>query len=106
MKIAFHLNCLEQGGAERVVSNLANQFAEDGDEVYILTEWKAENEFRISDKVKRVHVGLRPEDDKKGRITKFLLRIRYLHRFMKQEKPDGRWRPSGRITWHCTAWRN
>ena len=33
MKIAFHLNCLEQGGAERVVSNLANQFAEDGDEV-------------------------------------------------------------------------
>ena len=25
MKIAFHLNCLEQGGAERVVSNLANQ---------------------------------------------------------------------------------
>lgn len=51
MKIAFHLNCLEQGGAERVVSNLANQFAEDGDEVYILTEWKAENEFRISDKV-------------------------------------------------------
>ena len=88
MKIAFHLNCLEQGGAERVVSNLANQFAEDGDEVYILTEWKAENEFRISDKVKRVHVGLKPEDDKKGRITKFLLRIRYLHRFMKQEKPD------------------
>ena len=75
MKIAFHLNCLEQGGAERVVSNLANQFAEDGDEVYILTEWKAENEFRISDKVKRVHVGLKPEDDKKGRITKFLLRI-------------------------------
>ena len=61
MKIAFHLNCLEQGGAERVVSNLANQFAQDGDEVYILTEWKAENEFQISDKVKRVHVGLKPE---------------------------------------------
>ena len=26
-KIAFHLNCLEQGGAERVVTNLANRFA-------------------------------------------------------------------------------
>ena len=25
-KILFHLNCLEHGGAERVVSNLANQF--------------------------------------------------------------------------------
>ena len=26
-KIAFHLNSLQQGGAERVVSNLANRFA-------------------------------------------------------------------------------
>ena len=28
-KIAFHLNSLQQGGAERVVSNLANRFAKD-----------------------------------------------------------------------------
>ena len=27
-KIAFHLNCLEQGGAERVVSNLSNRFVQ------------------------------------------------------------------------------
>ena len=35
-KIAFHLNCLEQGGAERVVSNLANQFAREGYETIIV----------------------------------------------------------------------
>ena len=29
-KILFHLNCLEHGGAERVVSNLANQFVREG----------------------------------------------------------------------------
>ena len=38
-KIAFHLNSLQQGGAERVVSNLANRFAKEGYEVVIATEW-------------------------------------------------------------------
>ena len=45
-KIAFHLNCLEQGGAERVVSNLANRFAKEGYEVLLATEWYGENEFQ------------------------------------------------------------
>lgn len=87
-KIAFHINSLEQGGAERVVSNLAAQFAADGYEVCILTEWQAKNEFRISDKVRRLSVGLRKEDEKCSRVTKFLKRIGYLHKALKQEKPD------------------
>ena len=57
-KIAFHLNCLEQGGAERVVSNLANRFAKEGYEVLLATEWYGENEFQIDREVRRVHVGL------------------------------------------------
>lgn len=87
-KIAFHLNCLEQGGAERVVSNLANRFAREGYEVLIATEWYGENEFQIDQRVRRVHVGLKDSDGKKNRITKFLLRVRYLRQFMKAEKPD------------------
>ena len=87
-KIAFHLNCLEQGGAERVVSNLADQFAKEGYEVLIATEWCGENEFQIDRRVRRVHVGLKDGDDKKNRITQFLLRVKYLHRFIKTEKPD------------------
>ena len=57
-KIAFHLNCLEQGGAERVVSNLANRFAREGYDVFLATEWYGENEFQIEKEVRRVHVGL------------------------------------------------
>ena len=38
-KIIFHINSLEQGGAERVITNLAHQFAAEGYEVYIATEW-------------------------------------------------------------------
>ena len=87
-KIAFHLNCLEQGGAERVVSNLANRFAAEGYEVLIATEWQGEDEFQVDDRVRRVHVGLRDGDEKKNRPTKFFLRIKYLSRFLKEEKPD------------------
>lgn len=87
-KIAFHLNCLEQGGAERVVSNLANQFAREGYEVLIATEWYGENEFQIDREVRRVHVGLRDGDERKSRIAQFLLRVKYLREFMKKERPD------------------
>ena len=86
--IAFHLNCLVQGGAERVVSNLANQFAKEGIKVYVATEWYDEDEFELDERVTRVHVGLRPEDEKKNRITKFFLRIRYLKEFVKEYHPD------------------
>lgn len=87
-KIAFHLNCLEQGGAERVVSNLANRFAKEGYQVIIATEWYGENEFQVDSKVKRIHVGLRDGDEKKNHLTRFLLRVKYLKNFIKEEKPD------------------
>lgn len=87
-KIAFHLNCLTHGGAERVVTNLANQFAAEGYEVVVATEWTDPDEFVLDPQVKRVHVGLKPEDEGKSRVTKFFLRIRYLHAFLLEEKPD------------------
>lgn len=87
-KIAFHLNCLEQGGAERVVTNLANQFAKEGYQVIIATEWYGENEFRIDENVRRVHVGLKEGDERKHRLLQFLLRVKYLRQFLKEERPD------------------
>lgn len=87
-KIVFHLNCLEQGGAERVVSNLANQFAEENYEVIVATQWQGENEFELNKKVRRVHVGLRDSDEKRNRLFKILLRVKYLRKFLKEEKPD------------------
>ncbi|WP_029231915.1 glycosyltransferase [Butyrivibrio sp. VCB2006] len=86
--IAFHLNCLCQGGAERVVTNLANRFAEEGIKVYVATEWYDENEFELDERVTRVHVGLREGDEKKSRVTKFLLRVKYLKEFVREYKPD------------------
>jgi len=87
-KIAFHLNCLEQGGAERVVTNLAHQFAQEGYEVIVATEWKAENEFVLDERVRREIVGPKESDENKSRIEKIILRFAYLREFIKKEKPD------------------
>lgn len=87
-KIVFHLNCLERGGAERVVSVLAGQFAEWGYEVYIATEWQGEDEYEIDSRIKRVHVGLWGAQEKRGRICKFFARITNLREFLKKTKPD------------------
>lgn len=87
-KILFHLNCLEQGGAERVVSNLANQFSKEGYEVIVATEWQGENEFKLDGNVRRTHAGLQPWDENKGRISKIWLRIKYLRELIRKESPD------------------
>lgn len=87
-RIVFHLNCLERGGAERVVATLSGQFAEHGYEVYIATEWQGADEYEIHPQVKRVHVGLDRKQEQQGRIQKFVGRILNLRRFLKKVKPD------------------
>ena len=87
-KIAFHINSLAIGGAERVVTNLAAQFVSEGYEVVIATEWQEENEYVPDKKVRRVSVGLEKDEEGKGRISKMLLRFQRLRQFAKKEKPD------------------
>ena len=79
-KIMFHLNCLEQGGAERVVTNLSNQFAIEGYEVVVATECQAKNEFQLNTKIRRIHVGLVEQDKQKSRIAKYFIRINRLNK--------------------------
>ncbi|MFI3175888.1 MAG: glycosyltransferase [Eubacteriales bacterium] len=87
-KIMFHLNCLEQGGAERVVTNLARQFKEAGNDVIIATEWEAENEFVLAEGIRRIHVGLKETDAQSNRIVKYFKRIQYLKELIQEEQPD------------------
>ena len=79
-KIAFHLNCLARAGAERVVTNLAAQFVQEGYEVVIATEWKDKVEYEQDPRVRRVIVGPEGEEEKKGRIAKIFLRYFKLRR--------------------------
>lgn len=88
MKIVFHLNSLGRGGAERVVSILANEFATLGHDVTIATEWVSDNEYNIPKDVKRINVGLTAEDEAKGRLVKIIKRYTNLRKFAKEEAPD------------------
>lgn len=87
-KILFHLSSFEQGGAERVVSNLANQLVKQQYEIIAATQWQGEIEFQLDERVRRVHVGLRKEDESKSRIFKIWLRFKYLRELIKKERPD------------------
>ena len=87
-KVMFHINSLGKGGAERVVSLLANEFVKDGTEVVIATEWYAEEEYDVEPKVKRIHAGLSQTQEKGNRIAKQWYRIHNLRRLLQQEKPD------------------
>ena len=87
-KIMFHLNSLGKGGAERVVSLLANEFVKDGTEVVIATEWYSEEEYDLDSKVKRIHAGLSKVQEKGSRTAKQWYRMENLRKVLLQEKPD------------------
>ncbi len=87
-KILFHINCLEQGGAERVVTNLSHQFLAAGYEVVLATEWVADNEFQIDPGIRRVHAGLTEKQEKQNRFLQIADRVTNLRACIKREKPD------------------
>lgn len=87
-KIMFHLNSMGKGGAERVVSLLSGQFAEEDIQVMIATEWMDEDEYVISEKVRRIHVGLDEKQEKSSRLSKQWHRVANLRKAIKEEKPD------------------
>lgn len=87
-KIMFHLNCLERGGAERVVSNLANHLVKEGYEIIVATEWQGEVEYELDERVRRIHVGLKESDKGNPRLVKAVKRLLYLRKLIKTEKPD------------------
>lgn len=87
-KIMFHLNSLGRGGAERVVSLLSGQFAEDNYQVVIATEWQEDDEYPVSDRVRRIHVGLTEKQEQASGISKQIYRVTNLRKAIKKEKPD------------------
>lgn len=56
MKIAFHINTLTKGGAERAVTNLAQAFTEFGHEVTIITSFKNKSEYQVPKQVRRINL--------------------------------------------------
>ncbi len=86
MKIAFYINAIHEGGAERVMVNLASNFANEGDNVILITSFKDSWEYSYSTKIKRYIL----EENKTFRSTikRNIFRILELRKVLKVESPD------------------
>lgn len=87
-KILFHINSMGKGGAERVISILSRYFSQDGNDVVVTTLWTAKEEYPLDERVRRIHVGLMPEEESRGRVYKALVRIFRYRQCILKEKPD------------------
>ncbi len=86
MKILFYISTLEFGGAERVIANLANQFANDSFSVYLVTTYPKGKEYPLNNNVKRYCLGKKHTDSAK--VKSNLSRILSLRKLIKMISPD------------------
>lgn len=86
MKIAFYINAIHEGGAERVMVNLANEFADRGDEIILITSFKDSWEYPYSDKIKRYILEDKPTINSK--LKRNIKRVTSLRKILKIESPD------------------
>lgn len=86
MKVLFYINQLSGGGAERVMSQLANFFSSSGDEAVLVTSFRCENEYELAEGV--VRHSLEDEEIVQSRLMRNVSRIRKLRAIIRSEAPD------------------
>lgn len=84
-KIAFYINAIHEGGAERVMINLCRQFADAGTDTTLITSFRDAWEYDVPTNVKRLSL---EENDCDQRIRKNIRRIVRLRKLCKKEKYD------------------
>ena len=84
-KILFYINTLERGGAERVISNLANQYAASGSKVYFATSNGADNEYPLEKEILRFNL---MQNYISNKILKNIYLVRKLRKIINDKKPD------------------
>lgn len=85
-KLLFYINQIAEGGAERVMTRLANSFSEDGYDVIFITSFLLPNEYYLNSNVKRLSV--EKQEIVQSKIKRNYSRVKYLRRVIKKEKPD------------------
>lgn len=85
-KIMFYINAIHDGGAERVMVNLAKYFSENGYDTTLVTSFQDTWEYPLAPTVRRLT--LEETEIKQSRIKRNLSRIKKLRDLCKSEKPD------------------
>ena len=85
-KILFYINTLGGGGAERVISQLANRFSSEQYKVLLAASFPVEGEYPLDDAMEKVY--LEDANRKQSRIMRNISRIWKLRKLCKAFKPD------------------
>jgi glycosyltransferase involved in cell wall biosynthesis len=89
MKISFFYGNLQRGGAQRVISVLANQFTKQGDEVTILTLDSGNSEYKLLPEVLVIGLNVAGNSSNKlDAVKRRLSIINRLKKYQEEEKPD------------------
>jgi len=87
MKISFFIGSMVSGGAERVISLLANEYAQNGWDVEIVLMLKNEvnqKQFSLNDRIRIVDLSIK-EGNYKKKTLRWLHKVRS---YIKKEKPN------------------
>lgn len=87
-RIAFYIGSLCIGGAERVISNLAEYFYQEGYEVYMVTKLKEDIEYELRPEIPRIIADITSDEETGSRIGNLKARIDKLTRIWEEVKPD------------------
>ena len=89
MNIICYVNTLSHGGAERVMSVLANGLANRGHKVTLVTDYTTQKEYPVIDAVERIVLdGEFTRAESVGALRRTLKRIHQLRTICKKEKAD------------------
>lgn len=86
MKIVYVLKTLSKGGAERVISNLANYSINKGDEVYIITLIDSKIEYKLNSKVSVITCG--GGLNKFSKVFSFFHLVKFIRKKLSEISPD------------------
>lgn len=84
-KIVFYIGSLARGGAQRVISTLANALVRDGYNCIVATSYKADSEYKLDERVKRIVL---IENSKKRFYKDNFIQIFKLRKILQAESPD------------------
>ncbi len=84
MRVLFNISTLTGGGAARVMSCLANQFAENGDDVGFITSYIEAREYELDSRVKRYSLS----NKKAGKLEKNIAWPLRIGKACKDFNPD------------------
>ena len=86
--IAFYIGSLCKGGAERVITNLANHFYRNNYCVYVVTKFISEDEYELQDGIIRVVADISGLEITNNRIVNLYRRIAKMRSIWKEINPN------------------